>query len=425
MVSRMAVLGSCATRDIFNSQINPNYKDHFKLITASERTSIISLMSNPVNIWDLDSLNTYSGEDLDYFGTKTLKRDFTKEFLLELKNNVIDYLILDNLFEARFGILCFENNIITNNSWDLHNTLFYKNLGSFNTLSMASNSKKYLKLYSKSFSLFYDYIKEECGDINLILNKACDTDRVLDDDGSIKVVDSEYCNEFNHYIYKLNKHIEDNYDVDIIELNILNYPNDVNHIWGSGTSHYIPEYYRDFTKNINNIINNHNYLNNLNKIISDQENEIIKLRNTNNWPFKKDLIKFNTARIDFKNYGSQDNTIEFLYISDADAVLEYPNWFIHDDGIGAVIESFKGILNLKIRCINDGKLNIRLRGIDAKDKNKRRIPIFIDFSSLEINGKKYIEGSNIYCHDDYYQCDVNVYDGDIVFVHIEWSPFKI
>ncbi|MBE6509619.1 MAG: hypothetical protein E7Z77_09465 [Methanobrevibacter sp.] len=148
----------------------------------------------------------------------------------------IDYLILDNIFEAKFDILCFENNIVTNNYWNLHNTPFYKNLNEFTTLSMASNSKKYLKLYKKNFDLFYNFLNEN--GIRLILNKACFDDKLWDEDGSIKLIESKYCFEFNKYIYELNKVIEDNYDVDIIELNLLNYPNDINH-FGVGEHHII------------------------------------------------------------------------------------------------------------------------------------------------------------------------------------------
>ena len=274
MISKIAVLGGCATRDVFNSKINQNYKQYFKIVSSLERSSIISLMDKPIYIENENIINSYNNHDLDNFGTKCLKRDFSKEFLLELKNNKIDYLIIDNLFEARFGILCYENHIITNNTWNLPSTSFYKSLKDYKTISITDNPKKYLKLYKKNFSLFYDYIKNECNDIKIILNRVCGNDKYLDYDGTLKAKYEDYCNKINPGIYRLNRCIEDNFEIDVIELNMLNYPNDSNHIWGSGSAHFIPEYYEDFTKKLNKIIKKDNYINNLNEVIQKQHKEI-------------------------------------------------------------------------------------------------------------------------------------------------------
>lgn len=425
MVSKISVLGSCASRDIFNSDINPNYKDYFKLVAASERCSIISIMANPIKIENFDLIKAYQGQRLDYYGTKCIERDLSKEFLLELKNNEIDYLIIDNLFEAKFGILCFDNKIITNNSWDLHGTEFYKNLNDFKTLSMSIDSKKYLKLYKKNFNLFYDYITNEC-EIKLILNKACDNDKYLDNDGLIKTKETEFCNEYNRYTYELNKLIENHFDVDAIELNILNYPNDVNHKWGSGTSHYIPEYYQDFTKKLNFIIQNNDYQEKLNMELQNKKQEIMSMQKNQilvNTILNGNLRHYFSSRIDVKYWGESDNKIELLSVSDNDANLSFPDWFRDADGQGVIIESTKGELDLKIKCKGNGKLNIRLRAIDVKYENESK-PIFTEFISLECNGKQMLNEKKLVSHDDFYQCDLNVNDGDIMFIHVEWMPFK-
>jgi len=138
---------------------------------------------------------------------------------------------------------------------------------------------------------------------------------------------------------------------------------------------------------------------------------------------QEDLIHYYTARIDIKNEGNQNNQIEFLYVSDDKSKLEFPDWFKDGNGVGAVVESFESKLDLKIRCIRDGKLILKLRGIDAKWKDVR-IPIFINFESVIINGVQQINEHKLVSHDDSYVCKVNVYDGDIVFIHIESSPFK-
>ena len=139
---------------------------------------------------------------------------------------------------------------------------------------------------------------------------------------------------------------------------------------------------------------------------------------------KNDLIHYLTARIDIKNSGKFNNQIEFLSTSDEESDLSFPDWFKHNDGHGMVIESSKGNLDLKIKCIKDGNLIIRLRGIHAR-LNNTIIPIFINYTSLIVNGKDLLDKNVLVSHDNYYDCYFKVYDKDIVFIHIEWLPFKI
>ncbi len=415
----MAVLGSCASRDVFNSEINPNYKDYFEIVASLERCSLISLMANPIQIDNEDLLNVYYDTGFYFFGTKTLKMDLSKSFLSDLKENAIDYLIIDNLFEARFGIICLDDTIITNNYWDLPFTEYYKTLENFKTVSMATDSKKYLKLYRKNFNQFYNFITNECDNIKIILNKACDTDKYVDYDGQIKIRETEYCNEYNQYIYQLNRVIEDNYDVDTIELNIMNYPNDVKHKWGVGTSHYIPQYYQDFTGKLNSIIER-NYLHStlIQKVNVKNQNKKINSFSSHDY-----LAPYKIGRIDIKNIGDYQNQIEFLN-ADTDVNLSFPDWLKHDDGMGAVVESSKGSMDLKIRCIGKGNLNIRLRGLFAKNKGKI-MQIYTEFNDLNVNGRHLINENKIVSHDDFYDCYYEVDDGDIIFIHAEWSPFKV
>ena len=138
-----------------------------------------------------------------------------------------------------------------------------------------------------------------------------------------------------------------------------------------------------------------------------------------------DLIQYLTARIDIKNSGKQHNKIKFLFISDENSLLYFPEWLKNEDGVGAVIESSKGNLDLKIKCINEGNLNLQLRGIDAKDSKGTRLPIFIEFTRVIVNGKHLITENKVVSHDNLYQCNFKVEDGDIIFIHIEWVPFKV
>lgn len=419
MVSKMAVLGSSASLDIFNPELNPIYKDYFEIVASLERSSVISLMADVIKIDNEDLLNVYYDTGFSFYATETLKRDFSKSFLSDLKESTIDYLIIDNLFEARFGVIYLDDTVITNNYWDLPFTEYYNALGNFKIVSMATDSKKYLKLYRKNFNQFYNYISHECNNIKIILNKASETDKYIDYDGQIKIMETEYCNEYNQYIYQLNKIIEDNYDVNTVELNMMNYPKDLKHNRILGTSPYIQSYYGDFTGKLNSIIKD----NNIQTYSIQKNNSNNMAKKSNNFNFEKILLPYHIGRIDIKNSGESQNQLEFLYAGD-DVDLSFPDWFKHEEGIGAVCESSKGSMDLKVRCIGKGNLNLRLRGVFAKN-NGKIMPIYTEFNNLSVNGRSLINESKIVSHDDFHDCYLEVDDGDILFIRAEWAPFKV
>lgn len=49
MTIKIATIGSCVTRDNFNSNINPYYKKFFNVVAHQNQTSIPSLMSEKVH----------------------------------------------------------------------------------------------------------------------------------------------------------------------------------------------------------------------------------------------------------------------------------------------------------------------------------------------------------------------------------------
>ena len=134
------------------------------------------------------------------------------------------------------------------------------------------------------------------------------------------------------------------------------------------------------------------------------------------------LSKYYTARIDLKNFGTEDNSLEIIQNSDKQSKIHYETWFKNETGEGLVIQSKKCSIKLKIKCINDGNLKVWLRSQDFRDKENNPIPIFIDFTKLKINGIDYIEERKHITHDNYFVVENEVQDSDIITIEIEWLP---
>lgn len=50
MTIKIATIGSCITRDNFNTKINPNYKKFFNVIAHQNQTTMLSLMSEKMSL---------------------------------------------------------------------------------------------------------------------------------------------------------------------------------------------------------------------------------------------------------------------------------------------------------------------------------------------------------------------------------------
>lgn len=133
------------------------------------------------------------------------------------------------------------------------------------------------------------------------------------------------------------------------------------------------------------------------------------------------LEKYNIARIDLKNIGSENNSIAINSISDINATYSTPNWFKNHEGRGVVIQGHNNFIEIEIECVLDGKLNIILRSVDSRYENQK-IPIYINYKKLIIDDKIIFDESKIVYHDEPFVYELNVVNKQRLKILIEWEP---
>lgn len=148
--------------------------------------------------------------------------------------------------------------------------------------------------------------------------------------------------------------------------------------------------------------------------VVDLKKEIHNLKKTLN-----NLETYNTARIDIKNQGNELNSIKIIENSDSSSDVLTPEWFKDKLGMGTVIQSNKNHLNIKIECINEGKLRIVLRGIYFKENNKR-IPIYVKYLDFQVNNERIFQEPITVWHDEPYIYEIPVSDLEKVDISINW-----
>ena len=133
------------------------------------------------------------------------------------------------------------------------------------------------------------------------------------------------------------------------------------------------------------------------------------------------LVKHATARIDFKNFGNNNDLIILNNIGSAK--IYKPDWLKDSSGKGMVIESSEGFLDFELKCVNSGLLKIWFRAIDYRDKNKNRFPICVDYTDIEINHEKILENNYLTNHDEAFFYQKNVLK-KLYFLQIQLSPIR-
>lgn len=125
-----------------------------------------------------------------------------------------------------------------------------------------------------------------------------------------------------------------------------------------------------------------------------------------------------TARVDLK---MEEGDIEILEVSDWKARVYTPDYMLKN-GTGYVVESQRGNMKIRFRCLAGGKVNMILRGLVVRDKEDQRIPYFIDYTGVRLGDKVLLGSLRPVCHDVPYKMEAEVLPGEELELEVTWKP---
>lgn len=137
--------------------------------------------------------------------------------------------------------------------------------------------------------------------------------------------------------------------------------------------------------------------------------------------------KFNryfTARIDIK-FMSTEGNFQVVSISDDKADIRKPAW-LQKNGIGYQIQSYTGKMELVAKATADGQIQLNLKGMNVPDpENKsKRLPYWIDYTNLTINGQTIFDTLTPAWHDKSYNYTLDVKADEEITIQTEWLPHR-
>lgn len=424
MIKEFSIFGSCASRTIFNSHFNNNYKKYFHINYSVESSSLISLMSKPIQFKE----NLIDADD-DYIN-RCVNDDITKNFKDFLKEDKLDYLILDTFFDVSYPVIQLNKNQFITGTNSLKKTTFYNELVDYPEIGILNNFEDYCYLYVKYCNKFFKFLEKHCKNLKVILNGSRSVYKCYDKGKVIENSEFKELSYINYYREYLETYILENYDVEFLTFD-NNTLYDPNWLFGVHHTHYEPKYFKEKTEQLKSIIRRNEIIpwdDELNKSFREnfRQNIIFNWENLNlkneisTIKFPEIYFKYITARIDIKNEGASNNQIEIIENSDSESIISNPNWYKDECGVGTQIQSKMGCINLKIKCINDGVLKISLRGIDFKNENDERIPIYINYTNFKVNEGDVILREISACHDKPIIYTKHVENSEIVDISVKW-----
>ena len=252
MITKIATVGSCVTRDNFNKQFNPNYKDFFKLVLHQHQISIPSLMSNKISFLEDESIAHFGN-----FNKRHLKSECDKSFFSVIKEEQPEYLLLDVDADVNFGVIEMGNGEYFTNNPKFSGVSFLKKYT--NRMKMIDNPEAYFNMWKPNVDKFFSFLKKEVPKCKIILVKTKFIDEFRDGKSlteyrkskNIKMLNVD---RLNSLWDRLNDYIIDNFNVKVLDMTQKKYYLDFNHPWGAYYLHYEKNYYNDFINKLQQIV---------------------------------------------------------------------------------------------------------------------------------------------------------------------------
>lgn len=255
----IAILGSCITRDNFNSQFNPEYKRWFQVGQTTNQSSMIVLMSPPVDEpWK-------PVRDMKPYGLWNVRSDLSREILHLLRQEPPDILVLDFFGDVHFGILRMpDGRYLTNNRWRIHKTDLYQRLladEATKVIRWQDDPDAYFTLWVEAMDRFAAFIGEYCPDTPVVVHCGFNAVEVMEQGqrepsrmrpkGKPPRAEGRAGNRF---WARLNEHARSAYGWESIDLRDEWYVTFTEHPWGPFPVHYTMDYYHRFQAELHRLV---------------------------------------------------------------------------------------------------------------------------------------------------------------------------
>lgn len=166
IMKTISIIGSCVSRDIFNSKFIKNWREFFQVKCYYARTTIPSIISKPMT-YNLDVLE----KNFNPTKFETVYSECAKRILDTIRLNQTDCLLMDFYADAFYGTYDYLDGYY--GGWSF-GRLIKKNIlpskESYKLYRYDLNVDLYFSLWCRCFDLFMSFMKNNCPETTIIIN---------------------------------------------------------------------------------------------------------------------------------------------------------------------------------------------------------------------------------------------------------------
>lgn len=252
MQKKIAIIGACCSRDLFNAKFVPDWKDYFEVVYYAFQTSFISLMSAkiPYSQELLDSKELLVSEEQvrsNRWYRDILEKELNKSYLSDLISLKPDNILLDFYSDVFNGVIKInKNSYVTQRTKDQRNNRAFDEYINCDQVNIIDNRDEYFDLWKKYIEEFLGFLESNLPDTKILINKIRFSNVLRLEDGKTESYKYEKTDLLNELYTEMLEYVESlKHDITIVDLG-KSYEIDKNYIFGGPwIVHYVNEYYHD------------------------------------------------------------------------------------------------------------------------------------------------------------------------------------
>lgn len=250
-MKKIAVLGTCFSRNMFNSDVyfNPDYRKDAVCVLNQYHTSILSIIRPPFS-WNISGYT-----DIFEAHKQFVMLDFSKAFFKKIKSEEVDYLIIDLYSDAIKETAFLEGGSGITLSPMIENSILLKDLP-ITRVTDHNLINVFYKEWDDAILIFRKKLLKTIDEKNIILNAIQFTTEYYNKAG--KICSFETLNQVkqnNQRLDYLNQSFKKVFPkAKIIDLTNKGYIGDSKYPFGLSVSHYESRYYKEMFQQLLEIV---------------------------------------------------------------------------------------------------------------------------------------------------------------------------
>ncbi|EAG9260666.1 teichoic acid biosynthesis protein [Listeria monocytogenes] len=247
-VTKIAIMGTDFSLNAFNSSpfFNPDYKAFFECSFTQFHSSIISLMTKPANLINLDKYTDIKKSEQSF-----VEEDWKKELFTNLKNSNSDYFLIDLYPDVIRPVIWLNDETAITLSYVIEQSQLLNDIP-YERISDHIDNEAYFNEWKGYADQFIEKLTEIIPANRVILNLGGFTTSYYDEDGKIVTYKNKMAIEKNNYFWdRLNNYFLSKLpEAKVIDFSKKGYIGDFNYPFGHSFSHFESPYYKDFLKEL-------------------------------------------------------------------------------------------------------------------------------------------------------------------------------